>query len=73
MKKLFVLAVAAILAVAFALPAAAQDKADWAFYGNARMWTAWESADEETIIGGAGGSRARGWSAGGILQDDSAK
>ena len=31
-----------------ALPAFAQDKADWAFYGSARMWTAWESVDDNT-------------------------
>jgi len=31
-----------------ALPAFAQDKADWAFYGSVRMWTAWESVDSDT-------------------------
>jgi opacity protein-like surface antigen len=72
MKKLFVLAVALIVGVAFALPAAAQDKAEWSWYGQTRMWTAWEMADEETLFGGSGGSRARGWNpgAGLPLQDD---
>jgi len=63
--------------VIMAMPAFAQDKADWAFYGQARMWTSWESADEETAIaapnfaGLSAGSRSRGWNAGGVLQDDS--
>jgi hypothetical protein len=72
MKKLFVLAVALIVGVAFALPAAAQDKAEWSWYGQARMWTAWEKVDEETIVGGAAGSKARAWNPGFGLptQDD---
>jgi hypothetical protein len=47
MKKLFVLCVALVMIFA-ALPSFAQDKADWAFYGSARMWTAWESVDSDT-------------------------
>ena len=47
MKKLTVLFVALVMIFA-ALPAFAQDKADWAFYGSARMWTAWESVDSDT-------------------------
>ncbi len=47
MKKLTVLFVALVMVFA-ALPAFAQDKADWAFYGSARMWTAWESVDNDT-------------------------
>jgi hypothetical protein len=47
MKKMFVLVLALVMAFA-ALPAFAQDKADWAFYGSVRMWTAWESVDEDT-------------------------
>ena len=46
MKKLSILVVAALLCV-FALPAFAQDKADWSFYGSIRLWTAWESYDKE--------------------------
>jgi hypothetical protein len=46
MKKLTILVVAALLCV-FALPAFAQDKADWAFYGSIRFWTEWESWDKE--------------------------
>jgi hypothetical protein len=48
MKKLLVLAVAMMVTFALALPATAQDKADWSFYGSVRMWTAWESVDEDT-------------------------
>ncbi len=47
MKKMFILVLALVMAFA-ALPAFAQDKADWAFYGSARMWTAWESVDDNT-------------------------
>ena len=47
MKKLFILVLALVMAFA-ALPAFAQDKADWAFYGSVRMWTAWESVDDNT-------------------------
>jgi hypothetical protein len=48
MKKLLVLAVAMMVTFALALPATAQDKADWSFYGSVRMWTAWESVDSDT-------------------------
>lgn len=48
MKKLLVLAVAMMVTFALALPATAQDKADWSFYGSVRMWTAWESVDDDT-------------------------
>jgi hypothetical protein len=47
MKKLFILILALVFAFA-ALPAFAQDKADWAFYGSVRMWTAWEKVDSDT-------------------------
>ena len=47
MKKMFVLVLALVMAFA-ALPAFAQDKADWSFYGSVRMWTAWESVDDDT-------------------------
>ena len=47
MKKLFILVLALVMAFA-ALPVFAQDKAEWAFYGSVRMWTAWESVDEDT-------------------------
>jgi hypothetical protein len=49
MKKMFVLVLALVMAFA-ALPAFAQDKADWAFYGSVRMWTAWESVDADTPV-----------------------
>ena len=49
MKKLFILVLALVMAFA-ALPAFAQDKADWAFYGSVRMWTAWESVDSDTPV-----------------------
>ncbi len=72
MKKLTVLFVA--LAMVFgAMPAFAQDKADWSFYGQARMWTAWESVDKETLAGGDAGSKAGAWNPGigGLaVQDD---
>jgi len=59
MKKLTILFVALVMIFA-ALPAFAQDKADWAFYGSARMWTAWEKVDDNTppqlASGGASGS-----------------
>ena len=38
MKKPTVLFVALVMIFA-ALPALAQDKADWAFYGSVRIWT----------------------------------
>ena len=44
---MLILVLALVMAFA-ALPAFAQDKADWAFYGQVRMWTAWESVDEDT-------------------------
>jgi|GEM_PF-475770 len=47
MKKLTVFYVALVM-IFSALPAVAQDKADWAFYGSVRMWTAWESVDANT-------------------------
>jgi len=47
MKKMFILVLALVMAFA-ALPAFAQDKADWSFYGSVRMWTAWESVDDDT-------------------------
>ncbi len=47
MKKMFILVLALVIAFA-ALPAFAQDKADWSFYGSVRMWTAWESVDDDT-------------------------
>jgi hypothetical protein len=47
MKKLTGFYVALVMIFA-ALPAFAQDKADWAFYGSVRMWTAWESVDNNT-------------------------
>jgi hypothetical protein len=55
MKKLLVFFVALVMAFA-ALPAFAQDKADWSFYGSVRMWTAWESVKAETpaILSGTG-------------------
>jgi len=85
MKKLTVLCVALVLVFA-ALPALAQDKAEWSFYGQARMWTAWESASAETanyanVFGPtffalaramrAGNSQALGWNPGfGMPQQD---
>jgi len=64
MKKLFIV----VLALAFcfaALPALAQDKAEWSWYGQVRMWTAWESVSEETVkaSGLNNGSKAKGWNA----------
>jgi hypothetical protein len=47
MKKMMILVLALVMTFA-ALPAFAQDKADWAFYGSVRMWTAWESVDDNT-------------------------
>ena len=47
MKKMFILVLALVMTFA-ALPAFAQDKADWSFYGSVRMWTAWESVDDDT-------------------------
>jgi hypothetical protein len=81
MKKLTVLFVALVMVFA-ALPAFAQDKADWAFYGSARMWTAWESVDDDTppqlaSTGAAGSffqvgtSKAKAYSIGTQTYDDS--
>jgi hypothetical protein len=47
MKKMMILVLALVMTFA-ALPAFAQDKADWAFYGSVRMWTAWEGVDDNT-------------------------
>jgi len=47
MKKLTIHFLLLIMIFA-ALPAFAQDKADWAFYGSVRMWTSWESVDYNT-------------------------
>jgi hypothetical protein len=49
MKKMMILVLALVMAFA-ALPAFAQDKADWAFYGSVRMWTAWEMVDNDTPV-----------------------
>lgn len=48
MKKLTALIVALVVVFA-ALPAfaASSQEADWAFYGQARMWTAWESVNSD--------------------------
>lgn len=64
MKKLFILIVALTFVFA-ALPAFAQDKAEWNWYGSVRMWTAWENTSEETRLAAAlnNGSKARGWNA----------
>jgi len=80
MKKLFILVVAIVMAFA-ALPAFAQDKADWAFYGSVRMWTAWEQVDSDAPpqLSSAGTpgtffqvatTRARARTIGGELQSD---
>ena len=71
MKKLFIV----LLALAFcfaAVPALAQDKAEWNWYGQVRMWTAYEKVDAETRLGGDAGSRAAAWAPGfGLsVQDD---
>lgn len=50
MKKLTILVVAAMLCL-IALPAFAQDKADWAFYGSVRFWTSWEDWDKNALTG----------------------
>jgi hypothetical protein len=76
MKKMFVLVLALVMAFA-ALPAFAQDKADWAFYGSVRMWTAWEMVDEDTPaqLSNSGffpvaATAARAFSYGGVAKDD---
>lgn len=50
MKKLFVLLTAAVLAVAFTVPAMA---ADWSFYGSSRVYTGW--MDDSKEVAGLGG------------------
>jgi len=80
MKKPTILFLVLIMIYA-ALPALAQDKADWAFYGSVRMWTAWESVDEDTppqlASKGATGAffqyattRSKAYTIGGTLHDD---
>jgi len=63
MKKLIVLFAALVMAF-MALPAFAGSsmEADWSFYGQARMWTAWESIDSNTpaILTGTGTTPFRG-------------
>lgn len=71
MKKLTVLFVA--LAMVFvALPAFAQDKPEYSFYGFARMFTSFESANSDTAHRSAlpAGTTAKGWGLAGNLQDD---
>jgi hypothetical protein len=64
MKKLLVITLALVFCFA-ALPAFAQEKADWSWYGSVRMWTAWEMASEETQLAAGlnNGSKAKGWRA----------
>jgi len=64
MKKLFILFVALVMILA-ALPAFAQDKADWAWYGSVRMWTSYENTSKETALAANlnNGSKAKGWNA----------
>lgn len=47
MKKLFILMAVAIFVAGTIVPAMAQDKAQWSFYGSARMWTEYRSVDKE--------------------------
>jgi hypothetical protein len=47
MRKLFVLLTTVAVVLAFTLPAMAQ--AQWSFYGQARMWTAYEKVTKETV------------------------
>ncbi|MBN2034716.1 MAG: hypothetical protein JW836_15725 [Deltaproteobacteria bacterium] len=66
MKKLFIVIAAALFVVGSVLPAVAQDKAEYSLYGSARMWTGWESANEDTANRpGAAlpGAVAKGWHA----------
>ena len=51
MKKLLVLIAAAIFVAGSVMPVMAQDKADWGFYGSARMWTAYQWKDDKTPAG----------------------
>lgn len=80
MRKLMILAMAAFFVVAMTLPAMAQDKAEWAFYGSVRMWTGWEkdSSDTNRIATNpaaaaslaAGTQRTAAWTSGTNLLDD---
>ena len=51
MKKLLVLIAAAIFVAGSVMPVMAQDKAEWSFYGSARMWTAYVWTDFKTPAG----------------------
>jgi hypothetical protein len=51
MKKLLVLIAAAIFVAGSVMPVMAQDKAEWGFYGSARMWTAYQWKDAKTPAG----------------------
>lgn len=74
MKKLSILVVAGMLCL-MALPAFAQDKADWAFYGSVRMWTSWEdwdaNAPTQTNFGAPGTKRSGNYAVGTSNFDDS--
>jgi len=48
MKKLFIIVAATLFVAGSFLPVMAQDKADWSFYGSARMWTEYRSVDKLT-------------------------
>jgi hypothetical protein len=47
MKKLLVLIAAALFVAGSVMPVMAQDKAEWSFYGSARMWTEYRMLDKE--------------------------
>jgi hypothetical protein len=51
MKKLIIVIAAALFVAGSVLPAVAQDKANWSFYGSARFWTAWNMKDGNTPAG----------------------
>jgi hypothetical protein len=73
MKKLSILVVAGMLCL-MALPAFAQDKADWAFYGSVRMWTSWEDWDQDAPnvnFGAPGTKRSGSYAVGTSKFDDS--
>jgi len=73
MKKLSIFVVAAMLCL-IALPAFAQDKADWAFYGSVRMWTSWEDWDQDAPnvnFGAPGPKRSGSYAVGTSKFDDS--
>ena len=74
MKKLSIFVVAAMLCL-IALPAFAQDKADWVFYGSVRMWTSWEDWDQNAPsavnFGSPSTKRSGSWSSGTNKFDDS--